>query len=337
MPRLILHIGTHKTATTTIQRFFHKHRATLANRGVFYPDYALVGEAPHYAHLGMVNALSGQHKQFSRDLAERFFATVRERAADYDTTIISAEPFYRHVEDARGNGVERDPADYWSRRKAYISRIGDTLGPAEIVVVFRRQADYAQSLYQEHVKVTRYHGNFRQFLREFWYHFEFAQQARAWNAAFPGLKAIRFNDLTGSGDVTGAFCRLLDLPAEGLAPVTPANTALPVDLVVLKRMLHRTKTGKDVLRNRVEELAMRLPPDVAGMFEHRSFFASARELQAFQQGFVDDNERIRQFLLAPLPADQPVFPPVAADDLIFGDRIKPQVLAAMLDIGLDAA
>jgi len=38
MARLILHIGTHKTATTTIQNSFHANRKLLAQHGLIYPD-----------------------------------------------------------------------------------------------------------------------------------------------------------------------------------------------------------------------------------------------------------------------------------------------------------
>ena len=125
----------------------------------------------------------------------------------------------------------------------YIARIRDLFGEAQVVVVFRRQADYAQSLYQEHVKVTRYRGNFREFLNDFWYHFVFAEQARAWNAAFPGLQAMLFDRLTATGDPTAEFCRLLGLPVEGLGPVPRANEGLPVDLVqVLPQPVNKALT-----------------------------------------------------------------------------------------------
>lgn len=336
MSRLILHIGTHKTATTTIQRFFSNNRTALAKRGVFYPDYALVNKAPHYAHLGMVNALSGQHKSYSRDLAERFFAKVRARMVDFDTTIVSAEPFYRHFEYAPECNHNRAPEAYWLQRDAYISRMRELFGPAEVVVVFRRQADYAQSLYQEHVKVTRYLGNFQKFLGEFWFHFKFLQQARAWDAAFPGLKAIGFDALTGTEDVTGEFCRLLGIPAEGLAPSPPANTGLPVDLVVLKRQLHRTGDSKDDLRVRIEALASHLPQEVTDNFPNRSFFASSADMQAFQDSFAEDNDGLRKYLLNPVAPGHPVFPPGFRKGLNYGDRIKPQVLKAMLEMSLDA-
>ncbi|MEB3421091.1 hypothetical protein ACFSDD_23625 [Salipiger marinus] len=337
MPRLILHIGTHKTATTSIQRFFKHHQASLADRGVFYPDYSLIGRKPHYAHLGMVNALSGRHKNYSAELAESFFRKVLERVPDHETTILSAEPFYRHVLNDPEEEPLYTPEEYWPLRESYIARIRDLFGEAQVVVVFRRQADYAQSLYQEHVKVTRYRGNFREFLNDFWYHFVFAEQARAWNAAFPGLQAMLFDRLTATGDPTAEFCRLLGLPVEGLGPVPRANEGLPVDLVVLKRMLHRGRDDKDTLRDKLEALAERLPPEVVEGFRARSFFNGAGEMKTFQTGFAAQNETLRPFLLHDdLPAEGPVFPAEFRKGLNFGDRLKPPLLRALLDLSLQA-
>jgi hypothetical protein len=334
MSRLILHIGTHKTATTSIQRFFRHNAAALSERGVFYPDYSLVNRKPHYAHLGLVNALSGRHKNYSRELAETFFAKVRERVKDHDLTVISAEPFYRHVENDPGDDPYYSPEDYWPLRNAYIERMREVFGEAEVVVVFRRQIDYAQSLYQEHVKVTSYRGNFHQFLKDFWFHFVFADQARAWNTAFPGLKAMSFDRLAASGDTVGEFCRLLGIPAEGLEAVPRANEGLPVDMVILKRMLHRTPVNRDELRDQVRELAARLPEDVQETAVPRSFFQSAGEMKAFQQSHAAANEGLRPFLVHGLADDEPIFRTEMKKGLTFGDRVKPQVLLAMLQLAV---
>jgi hypothetical protein len=40
---LILHVGLHKTGTTTIQNFLHKNRNELLKHGVFYPDVGIWG------------------------------------------------------------------------------------------------------------------------------------------------------------------------------------------------------------------------------------------------------------------------------------------------------
>lgn len=332
MSRLILHIGTHKTATTSIQRFLRHNQAALAERGVFYPDYSLINRKPHYAHLGMVNALSGRHKNYSRELAETYFAKVRERMTDYDLTIISGEPFYRHVENDPSDDPYYEPEEYWPLRNAYIARMREVFGEAEVVVVFRRQIDYAQSLYQEHVKVTSYRGNFKQFLQEFWFHFVFSDQANAWNAAFPGLKALSFDQLNATGDTVAEFCRLLNIPVEGLEPLPRANEGLPTDMVILKRMLHRTPVDRDRLREQIRTLAEKLPDEVQQMAQMRSFFQSAGDMQTYQDSHTANNELLRPFLVHDLADDMPIFRTNSKPGLIFGDRVKPQVLLAMLDL-----
>lgn len=335
MPRFIVHIGTHKTATTSIQRHLAHHRDTLAERGVFYPDYSIIGRKPHYAHLGMVNALSGRHKVYPVAAAEKFFAEVHRQASGYDTTVISAEPFYRHVQNDPDDGPKYDPDDYWPLRNAYIERIRDLLGgDVQIVVVFRRQAEYAHSLYQEHVKVTRYNGNFRTFLREFWYHFTFLQQAQAWDRVFPGLKAMSFDRLIRTGDAVAEFCRLLDLPVEGLEQPLRANEGLPVDLVILKRMLHRTSENKEAVRKKLERITEHLSPETQEMFRTRSFFASQDDLLKFQVSFDTDNEDLRPYLLHEDAATGPIFREGVKPGQRYGDQLNPQFLLDLLELGL---
>ena len=50
MARAILHIGTHKTATTTLQDSFRLNAALLARRGLIYPQI----DARHSGHHGLV-------------------------------------------------------------------------------------------------------------------------------------------------------------------------------------------------------------------------------------------------------------------------------------------
>lgn len=337
MPRLILHIGTHKTATTSIQKFLRHNAQELADRGVFYPDYSIVNKNPHYAHLGMVNALSGRHKNYPRELAEKFFAKVLERSPDYDTTIISAEPFYRHVENDPKDDPFYTPDKYWPLRSAYINKMRGMFGDADVVVVFRRQAEYAQSLYQEHVKVTRYTGSFQQFQREFWFHFAFAEQASAWRKAFPKTSAISFDLLQQTENAITEFCKLLHLPIEGLEMPPRANEGMLTDLVILKRMLHRTKVDKDTLRKRLEILSDKLSEDTLSFMRNRSFFSSLKETMSFQKQFEESNELLRPLMLHSLEADSPMFRTDFDENQNFGDRLKPPFLLEMLELSLSGA
>jgi len=83
MSRLIVHIGTHKTATTSLQRHLARNLEALAARDIWYPDYGLIGRGSHYAPLGIVNALAGQHETFGIADAWAFFRAVTARVQDH--------------------------------------------------------------------------------------------------------------------------------------------------------------------------------------------------------------------------------------------------------------
>ena len=330
MGRLIVHIGTHKTATTSLQRHLAKNREALAARGIWYPDYGLIGHAPHYAHLGIVNALAGQHDKFSVAEAQAFFRAVMARVPDHEATILSAEPFYRHVAYPDGDGaVPAEPERYWPRRAAYVARVRELFAghAAEIVVVFRRQADYAHSLYQEHVKTTRYRGDFRAFRAAFWFHFDYLGQARAWAEGF-ALKPLRFDDLVAGAGPVKNFGAHLGLDLAGPATVPQQNVALHPDAVVLKRILHATKADKDAIRADIEAVLAGPLARRIRKFKNRSLYADAADLAGFQGRFAADNETLRRGFFPTLPA--PLFRPDFPDSLRFGDTLHPFFLNMLL-------
>lgn len=331
MGRLILHIGTHKTATTTLQRHLARNREALAARGIWYPDYGLIGRGAHYAHLGIVNALSGQHEKFSVEDATRFFRAVVARVPDQDATILSAEPFYRHIAYAKGRAVPADPERYWPLRAAYIARVRALFEghAAEVVVVFRRQADYAHSLYQEQVKTTRYREDFRAFRRQFWYHFDYLGQARAWADGFGGLKPLRFEDLVAGGDPVANFGAHLGLDLGGPETVAQQNVALHPDAVVLKRLLHATKADKDAIREDIEAVLNGPLSRRIRKFRNRSLYADEADLKSFQAGFEAANAALGRAFFPDLP-DGPLFRPDFPDNLRFGDALHPHFLSMML-------
>ncbi len=335
MSRIILHIGTHKTATTSIQKFLASNRDELKKRGIFYPDYSLVKRAPHYAHLGMVNALSGRHPKYSQPMAERFFKRVVERSKDYDTTIISGEPFYRHI-DVDPSDNKKHPAEtYWPLREAYIKKIRRIFGDVEVVVVFRRQTEYAQSLYQEHIKATTYSRNFQRFLDDFWFHFAFNDQALRWKAEFPKFKAFSFEGLAKKKDIVHEFCSQLGLDLDDLALPERSNEGLPVDLVILKRMIHRGSVINSELRPMLQELVNKFPETLWQDSKNRSFFGSNAAQIDFQKKFDDDNERLKTLISGPFAEEEKLFPE-SSKEMIYGDHMNERFLMAVVQKLLDA-
>ena len=256
------------------------------------------------------------------------------RSADHAVTIVSAEPFYRHVAGSKAaDVVARDAEAYWRQRERYVEEVRGLFAGAspEIAVVFRRQADYAPSLYQQKVRGTRYHRRFEVFRREFWHHFAYLGQARIWARHFDRLTALRFEDIVAGGAPAAGFGRGLGLDLSGPRATETRNISLPPDAVLAKRALNAGPLD-DVAVGRVMQalLAGRMRPRLEG---RRSLYRSPREMRAFQAGFVADNAALQRAFFPGLPQDAPLFSDAVPQDCVYGDRLDREVARELGRLG----
>jgi len=134
MARVILHMGTHKTATTTLQDSFHMNRERLAEQGVIYPA---IGR--HTGHHGLLTDWIALPEAYW--LPEGGTCTLKALAARYvdtdKTFLLSSEEFSR----GGGQGGQVDMAAIRAIFQEY----------DEITVVFciRPQWQFLQSVYLE--------------------------------------------------------------------------------------------------------------------------------------------------------------------------------------------
>ncbi len=137
MGRLVLHIGMHKTGTSSIQRFFSRNRRLLGLLGISYP----VVRGPNGRWLSkqtdLFEAISHE-KDFGSP--HPFFggsagvvARLNTRIADTDVTVISAE------------GLSGEFPDFAIKCKALQA------SSVRVVVSLRPQADWVQSFYRQMV------------------------------------------------------------------------------------------------------------------------------------------------------------------------------------------
>jgi hypothetical protein len=130
MSEIVLHIGPHKTGTTTIQGFLSHNRDALLGAGVDFPL------------LGRTEAGSQAHRHFSaymRDIAsetpEGFEAEVRGWQPEAEKCILSSEDFWFGSTDRQ------------------IGRLKDLLpGISRIIVFLRDPAHHIRSMYTEALK-----------------------------------------------------------------------------------------------------------------------------------------------------------------------------------------
>lgn len=134
MSRLILHIGAHKTGTTSVQHFFKAREAALGAHGVAYP---LTGRlAAHYVFaapwIGEMKPLYGFTPEDGREAWARLDA---DWAGFEGTVLISAEAFCH---------VRPDRVDFRE-----VAALAARFDEVEVVYVARDQLSAIQSVFME--------------------------------------------------------------------------------------------------------------------------------------------------------------------------------------------
>ncbi|MCX7568054.1 hypothetical protein OS189_17055 [Sulfitobacter sp. F26169L] len=134
MSKVVLHIGTHKTATTTIQDMFHKNAGLLEQHGVVYPRIGRVT-----GHHGLVYDWGRLPPVFQLEVSSLDALTwiAREHAHKKDVTVfLSSEEFSR---------VDPDVAVDFAAVRERLSAFDEI----EVVCVLRTQWRFLQSVYLE--------------------------------------------------------------------------------------------------------------------------------------------------------------------------------------------
>lgn len=296
MVKIFVHIGTHKTGTTSIQKFARSNEEKLKMKGFFYPGYSILGKKEHYGHHHIAHALAMQkNNRIDAKTAECFFEKVIKIGEKYDYVFLSAEPFYRHFYGQKT--VAQKSNTYWEAREKYIMSLkqcfADHVNKVEIIITIRRQSDFAMSLYKESVKATRYSKTFLDFLDEHWYYFEYFQQIKLWEKIFGKVKLLIFEDLINSGKLVENFFKSLDLDVTGLPIPKIKNESLCPDFFEFKKQINKTAISENQLKT------------IRHFLEQRNYFwisnynvntkelvVESDDLNKFQEKFIVENQRL---------------------------------------------
>ncbi len=133
MARVVLHIGTHKTATTTIQDMFAHNADLLRQHGVIYPRFSHIT-----GHHGLASDWVGLPPVYTLPLGSLgSFDKLAENYAHTDHTLfLSSEEFSRGAE-----GRRVDFAAIRERLRGFES--------VSIICLLREQWQYVQSIFLE--------------------------------------------------------------------------------------------------------------------------------------------------------------------------------------------
>lgn len=238
--KLILHIGTHKTASTSLQHFFTLNRKALRNEGVHYP--------PNLNSAYVCNFLASDLAFGHTHTVHHFLHKAARDATRLGchTVLISAESFYAmtafflDLYDRRPQGL-----DYWTHEAKLVSELRGHCGifdEVRIVCYLRPQDEFASSIYNQMVKSTV--GTalpYMDFLSQIRPAFDYDQHLRLWKSNFgeQAMQVMRFDVV--AGNILQHFCEHVLTPAcYRQAPQKEffANTRLSRDILEVKRIFN---------------------------------------------------------------------------------------------------
>lgn len=313
-PRLFLHIGTHKTGTTSIQRFCANNTEALAKAGIYYPSFEIGGYPTHYAHHMLAHATAGRNDVMDLWHVERFLSLVRSRMTRDQACLISAEPYYRH---------RLPQADGRQSFGLYIDRVAQTYADFDVtvLVMLRRQDLFLESLYAEHVLATDYTGTIMEFAQSRQGMLDYNGRLGNWSDSF-GAENVwvrTFEPSLLKGPVERSFVEWLGVTWTNAFKIRGDrhNVSLPRAFVEFKRAMNGAdgldRAANNVLRGWIEEYSRSdVGADVPALGKYYLTPGQRTELMA---RYADDNRAVAQRYLGrdelfavPIDADIDKYP-----------------------------
>ncbi|MBE9166058.1 sulfotransferase domain-containing protein [Pleurocapsales cyanobacterium LEGE 06147] len=170
MQRLILHIGTHKTGTTFIQRFLASVQEQLLSEGILYPTAGrpkATGTHQYGHHLLGWSATKMKSFGFVKRKQDWLDVLEEIHTVKAKTTVISSEAF--------GSCSQEQIIQL----REYFADFD-----VKVIIYLRNQFDFMISWYKECVKSTMYKGSFQQFITENIYFCDYDSLLTKWIDVF---------------------------------------------------------------------------------------------------------------------------------------------------------
>ncbi|MCW1933132.1 hypothetical protein [Pararhodobacter zhoushanensis] len=136
MSRLILHVGTHKTGTSSVQRVLYDNRAQLAGLGVVYPDPYYGVE--HHAMVGRLTELAPAYLPPNGRLS--LWEAMADQYAGTDASVIISSELLSVAANAEEDLV------------AQIAQVARRFDDVVVVCFYRNQVSFVQASYLEVIK-----------------------------------------------------------------------------------------------------------------------------------------------------------------------------------------
>jgi len=296
MRQVILHLGTPKTGTTAIQRFFHLNRDELASiDSVSYPTAGRVNNKGklEISHRPLFASMTAARKKNHSLLSD-----IDEQALDHRKIVISCEYFF-------GRLYKQEVQEALKRIKDFFKN--DEL---KIIIYLRRWDSYLDSVYNQAVKASMFDLKAREeSINDF---FDRCEKVIGWHPADYLKYLAILDDIFGkeaieirSFDVKAlAGGNLLQDFSEAIAikSIHPykmprkANESLTAKQLLIVSMLSPLYGGKEKLV--VVRKVMKKFKDDAGQFDGYCLLGRDERLAIINR-FKQDEEKLRSYLRDP--------------------------------------
>ena len=347
MRQLILHIGTEKTGTTSLQNDLYRNRAHLAAHGVGLLTHA---DQPNNRRVASYARLRPAHEGYDLALA-RMGTDWREQVQTAIRTDVQQLPAHIHTlivtsEHLHSRVVTVEEVQQVAQLFAGL------FDRVRVVVYLRRQDKLAVSLYSTA-------------LRDGWTHttpfpqkqpaaqdvyFDYEQLLSRWATVFgPDAMVVRRferSDFVG-GTLQSDFFHACGLPdvIEGFTPGVQQNESLTATVAACVLSLNRTMERMGIPREAPQAASLRgqLIQKLTPLFPHGGPTAARQEAQAFLDHFQTSNARVahrwfdRDHLFSDEMNHYPKALPNIQIPLAAMDVMQPLLLQAMQKHGLPPA
>jgi len=289
--RCVLHIGTEKTGTSTIQEFLKVNRKSLSKEGILYPAFAgpnggsqwefatYVLPQPWKFELGeRFNIKSKEdHLIFQRDLLENLNNEIS--ANKFNTLLISSEHFHSRLNNIKLINLLKKLLD-------------DYVESYEVILYLRRQDRLACSFYSTKIKNAAANPVVFPYTKngELVYYFDFERIYENWAKVF-GEKSIRvrlFNEQElKNQDLLQDFCDVAGIHYNNKTIPPQFNRSLEQSAADFLLEINRLYGGeRSPERDELSRLLTRL-------FPGKNYPATHEAAISFYRLYAEGNERLK--------------------------------------------
>lgn len=296
-PRIVLHVGAPKTASTYIQRRLRANAGRLREQGIYLPILREVAEMAGNAKL--LPAALGQRPSLT---FQRAFPKIDIGALDPARVVSDLLQDWRSDSESVILSAE-------NLRPIHAQRLRDLLptnAPSVVVLFVRRQDRWLDSYFNQMIKTSEVHeevgtfltrilaGNNERLCRPDWF-----EHYLSWRTAFGDCQVVFYDEVVS--DVLGAFFKAAGLStASDLIDIDRAQVSLNVYELAYLLELKAPVEHSDFLRRKSasEKAAHRL-----AIRDNRSLLSES-DLSLLRKAFEEPNRR----LIAALDRTEAPFP-----------------------------